>query len=505
VPEGADPEGGLASVADYVYNGFSAIESLSLRDQPVTRQLPSMSSMLASQRGTRKLPTIGGKGFALAVLFSMNLLNYIDRYTFFAVAPQIQQDLHISYSLLGWLFTSFMIVYTPASPLMGWLGDRYHRRGLLCFGVGLWSLATVGTAFASRFGEMFLWRALLGVGEASFGVIAPTLLADLFPAQERGRVMGIYYLALPLGGGLGYIIGGSVGEHYGWRAAFWVVGLPGLVAALAALVIHDPGRGASDGTRAGKADPPRLRDYLDLFSTPTFMLNTLGMAAVTFATGGYAAWGSFFYQTVRGMGAKEAGRWIGGLTVLAGLLGISLGTWLADFLLRYTRRAYLLMAGVVVFIAIPLGTAAILDPERRSSFAFLFAAMVLLAAVLGPCNAVTANVVPANRRAAGYATSIFLLHLLGDISSPNLIGAVSDWFGKPSVAQSWLGHLAASLGAVPVRRGNLTLGMLTVAPVLAIGCLFFLIGSRHLQNDQERARKFSGGGAPPIGIDPDLD
>jgi MFS family permease len=440
----------------------------------------------------------------------MNLLNYVDRYTFFAVGPQIQHDLHISYSRLGWLFSSFMIVYTMASPVMGWLGDRYDRRGLLCFGVGLWSLATVGTAFASTFREMFFWRALLGVGEASYGVIAPTLLADLFPARERGRVMGIYYLALPLGGGLGYIIGGSVGERYGWPAAFWVVGLPGLVAAVAALVIHDPGRGASDGTHAGKADRPRLRDCLDLFRTPTFVLNTLGMAAVTFATGGYAAWGSTFYQTVRGMGAKQAGRWIGGLTVAAGLLGISLGTWLADYLMRYTRRAYLLMASAVVLIAIPLGTAAILDPDRKSSFAFLFGAMVLLASVLGPCNAVTANVVPANRRAAGYAASIFLLHLLGDISSPNLIGAVSDRFGKPSVAHSWLGRLAASLGAVPMKRGNLTLGMLTVAPVLVLGCLFFLIGSRHLPDDQERARKASGGGtrptsgAPELG-DPDLD
>src|SRR5689334_13406931 len=106
-----------------------------------------MSSTLASERGTRIIPTIGGSRFALVVLFSMNLLNYVDRYTFFAVGPQIQHDLHISYSRLGWLFSSFMIVYTMASPVMGWLGDRYDRRGLLCFGVALWSLATVGTAF----------------------------------------------------------------------------------------------------------------------------------------------------------------------------------------------------------------------------------------------------------------------------------------------------------------------------------------------------------------------
>jgi MFS family permease len=463
-------------------------------DDPVIMQPPSSSSTLDSERKTGLFPTVGSRGFALALLFSMNLLNYVDRYTFFAVGTQIQRDLHINDYRLGLLYSSFMIVYTMVSPFVGWLGDRYDRRALLSFGVGLWSVATVGTAFARSFPEMFFWRALLGVGEASYGVIAPALLADLFLPRDRGRVMGLYYLALPLGGALGYGIGGAVGERYGWPAAFWVVGLPGLLAALGGLLIEDPGRGASEGTHAGKADRPRFREYLELFKTPTFVLNTAGMAAVTFATGGYAAWGSTFYQTVRGMTPKQAGLWIGGLTAGAGLLGITLGTWAADYLLRFTRRAYLLMASVAVLLAIPLGTCAILDPERKSSLILLFGAMVLLASVLGPCNAVTANVAPANRRAAGYALSIFLLHLLGDISSPILIGAISDRFGKPSVARSWLGEFFALLGAVPVRRRNLTVGMLAVIPVLALGCLFFLIGSRHLAKDQERAR-LSGAGA----------
>ena len=155
---------------------------------------------------------------------------------------------------------------------------------------------------------MFFWRALLGVGEASYGVIAPALIADLFPPEKRGRAMGVYYLALPLGGRSAMRIGGWVGQDWGWPTAFFVVGLPGLLAALAGLVIIDPGRGASEGkSYAGKADRPRLSEYLELFKTPTFVFNTAGMAAVTFATGAYAAWGSTFYQTVRGMSMKEAG------------------------------------------------------------------------------------------------------------------------------------------------------------------------------------------------------
>jgi MFS family permease len=454
---------------------------------------PISGPALASERRVGFFPTVGGKWFALAVLFSMNLLNYVDRYAFFAVGPQVQEHLRISNLRLGVLNSAFMIVYTLVLPVVGWMGDRYDRRRLLAFGVGLWSVATVGTAFAQTFHEMFFWRGLLGVGEASYGVIAPALLADLFPARQRGRVMGLYQLALVVGGALGYGIGGSVAYHWGWRATFWVVGLPGLLAAASALIIHDPGRGASDGKLAGMADRPRLREYLELFKTPTFLLNTAGMAGVTFATGGFAAWGSSFYQRVRGLNAEQAGVWIGGLTAAAGLLGIALGTFVADWLLRFTRRAYLLMASVVVLLAVPFGMLGILDPDPWSSLGCLAVAMVLLSMVLGPCNAVTANVVPANRRATGYAAHIFLIHLLGDISSPILIAALADRFGKPAVVQSWLGRMVWALGGGPVRMpdghmSNLVVGMLAVIPVMALGSFFFLIGSRHLELDQQRAQ-----------------
>jgi MFS family permease len=459
----------------------------------------STESAATAPAPTHKPPAISGQYFALAVLFSMNLLNYVDRYSFFAVGKHIQDDLAIHDDFrFGVLSASFMIVYTIVSPLMGWFGDRYNRRYLLAFGVGLWSVATVGTAFSQGFYQMFFWRALLGVGEATYGVIAPPLLSDLFPPKYRGRVMGLYFLALPLGGALGYMIGGYVGDHWGWRATFWVVGLPGLLAAVGGLLLRDPGRGASEGVKhAGKADRPRFRDYRALLVNRTFLYNTAGMAAVTFATGAYAAWGSTFYQTVRQLTATEAGKWIGGLTAAAGLLGILLGTSVAEVLLRFTRRAYLLMASVAVMLAIPFGTLGILEPHWTTSLRLLFVAMVLMASVLGPCNTVTANVVRPNQRAAGYALSIFLIHVFGDISSPILIGYLSDLFGKPAVAHSAVGQLFAAMGAVPVGSKNLTAGMLSVVPVLALGCLFFLFGSRHLAEDQDRARQ--AGGGDPLG------
>ncbi|MHC5541124.1 MFS transporter, partial [Singulisphaera rosea] len=166
-------------------------------------QSPTSGPAVASARGAGKMPSAATSAFALAVLFSMNLLNYIDRYSFYAVATQVKATLVIKDVRYGILSSAFMIAYTIVSPVMGWLGDRYSRRIMLAFGVGLWSLATVGTAFSNSFNEMFFWRALLGVGEATYGVIAPALLADLFSPKARGRAMGVYYLALPLGGALG--------------------------------------------------------------------------------------------------------------------------------------------------------------------------------------------------------------------------------------------------------------------------------------------------------------
>src|SRR3954471_7506959 len=227
---------------------------------------PSPAAAAAEGHDRPSTQIARGATFALAVLFSMNLLNYIDRYVFAAVGPGIMGTLRISKGEFGFLGSSFMIVYTIVSPFVGVLGDRLDRRKILAFGVGLWSVATVGTAYATTFNQMFLARAFLGVGEASYGVVAPTLLADFFDARRRGRVMGIFYLALPVGTAMGYGVGGLMEKLRGWPSAFLVVGPPGLLLALAGLMMRNPVRGASDGkVSLAKAAPPRASDYLQLF------------------------------------------------------------------------------------------------------------------------------------------------------------------------------------------------------------------------------------------------
>ena len=441
-----------------------------------------------------------GAYFALAVVFGMNLLNYVDRYVFASLGPALTsaapRGLGLSDVQFGKLGASFMIVYTIVSPLVGWLGDRYDRRRLMAFGVALWSLATVATAFARDYSHMFAARAVLGVGEASYGVVAPALLADLFARRSRGWVMGIYYLALPIGAALGFAVGGQVEKHYGWQAAFWVVGLPGLLVALLGLMIRDPGRGASEGEVAepAAAQSP-TSGYGRLLRTPSYLLNIGGMAAVTFTTGAFAHWAPIFYNRVRGLPSEVATLRIGVVMAAAGLLGIALATWVPDRLLRVTRRAYLIWAASAVLVAVPFGIFGLLAVDPGTSMGLMFVSMVALAAVLGPCNAVTANVVSAGHRAAGFALGIFLIHVFGDIASPYLIGMLSEVFGRPEVVGSTLGRALAAAGATPIGDKNLTAAMLLVIPVLLVGCVCFALGSRWLPADQERALAEGGADA----------
>ncbi len=448
-------------------------------------------------------PLAQGAMFALVILFSMNLLNYVDRYVFAGLVTPIINDLGFTKGRFGFLASAFIIVYTIVSPIVGILGDRYDRRKILAFGVALWSVATVGTAFARSFNQMFLARAILGIGEASYGVIAPTLLADFFDKKRRGRAMGVFYLALPVGTAIGYGVAGATEKFTGgWTTAFWVVGPPGLLLAWAGLKMREPGRGASDGGAKRASAPPRASDYLQLLKTPSYLLNTMGLAAVTFTTGAFGIWIVGYFEWVHGT-KPEHKVWLGLALALAGLAGVALGMWLPERLKRYTKRAYLLWAGLAVLLAVPLGTMGLLATDSLAwSLGLLIAASVLMASCLGPCNTVTANVVAGPKRSVGFALSIFLLHLFGDIPSPIVIGRVADQLGAAGAGATPLGGFFERLGAMPVSDGhamtNITAGMLLIVPVLLIGSLCFFLGAITLPRDQARAEAAGGGDSGPF-------
>jgi MFS transporter, Spinster family, sphingosine-1-phosphate transporter len=365
----------------------------------------------------------------LAVLTLINLFNYLDRWVVAAVAESIKRsELALSDAQLGSLMTGFLVVYTLTAPVFGRLGDTRSRRRLLAVGVAVWSAATAVAGFARSFASLFLARAAVGVGEAAYGTIAPSLLADYFPRERRGRAFAVFFAAIPIGSALGYVVGGLVEHLFGWRRAFFVAGIPGLVLALLALRLWDPPRGAADGAALPAPAPAGTAGaaFTALRRNRPYCLTVLGYAAYTFAIGGIAFWMPSFLERVRAVPQAQATVRFGAIVVVTGFLGTFLGGWLGDYLLRYTKQAYLWVSGVATLLAAPLTLVALLATAPGLYWSSVVAAEVLLFVSTGPINSVIINVVAPPIRATAMAVSIFTIHALGDVPSPLLVGALSD-------------------------------------------------------------------------------
>lgn len=418
--------------------------------------------------------------FALVLLFGVNFLNYIDRYVIAAVAQLIQAEFALKDAQIGVIGSMFMLAYMAVSPVTGVLGDRFPRRFLVAGGVVVWSAATVASGLATGYRQLLAARSLIGVGEAGFGAVAPTLISDLFPKEKRGRMLAYFYVAIPVGSALGYLLGGYVGSLYGWRSAFFVAGAPGIVLGLLALFMKEPARGAGDGVRqAERGFEPRAA--LALLRVPSFVYTTLGMSAMTFALGGMAYWFPTFFSRVKGLPLKEANDLFGGMTVVAGLVGTFLGGWLGDRLLRVTPRAYLLVSGVGMLLGVPATIVGLTADDRSVYLPAIFLAEVLVFLNTGPANAVLVNVALPEVRATAIACSIFVYHLLGDVPSPILIGKASDW------------------------TGSLETALLLTSVAMGVSGVFYLLGSRTLGEDtqkvldtvREREERADAAGPPP--------
>jgi MFS family permease len=398
-----------------------------------------------------------GAGYALAVLTFINLFNYLDRWILSAVLESIKRsELHFTDTQLGALATGFIIVYMVTSPVFGILGDRRRRPPLIALGVAVWSVATSLAGFARGFFSLFAARAIVGVGEAAYGTIAPALLADSFPLEKRGRVFAVFFAAIPVGSAAGYVVGGLIDQHFGWRAAFWFAGAPGVLLALLVAAVREVPRGQFDrpvageqgsgpaAANAGEGDGIRTpsRIYRDLLGNRQFILTCLGYAAWTFALGGLGVWTPAFLERVRGMPRHEATVTFGAIVLATGFTGTFLGGWLSDWLLRFTKQSYLWVCGIATLLAAPLTFVAFNHPAKNVYLTCMIVAEVLVFASTGPVNSAIVNLVPPAERASAVAMSIFLMHILGDVPSPPLIGYLSD---RSSLARAFLVVPAAVL------------------------------------------------------------
>lgn len=342
---------------------------------------------------------------------------------------------------LGTLMSGFLVVYMLAAPLFGRLGDRRSRPRPIAIGVLLWSLATGLSGLARNYAQLMAARALVGIGEAAYGTIAPSLLADYFPRRTRGRAFAVFNMAIPVGAALGYIVGGVMRQHFSWHAAFYVAGVPGILLALWILRLRDPPRGAQEETPSPRppiAAPDPVEEgaedqgggagsvYLRLLRQRPYVLTVLGYAAYTFALGGLAFWMPHFLETVRGIPAETASVGFGKIVVVTGLVGTFIGGWLGDYWLRYSRQAYLWMSGWITLIAVPAVWLALEAGAPAIFYPALIIAELLLFMSTGPINTAIVNLVRPTERASAVALSILAIHLLGDVLSPSLIGALSD-------------------------------------------------------------------------------
>lgn len=395
---------------------------------------------------------------SLVVLTGLNLLDYLDRQLLASVLPPLQAELGLRDEQAGTIATAFMLGYFLTSPIFGYLGDRLPRRWLIAAGVFVWSLGTLLSGHAHAYVMLIIFRVLVGFGEASFGTISPGWIADLFPPRRRNNAISWFYLATPVGSALGYILGGAIAAHHGWRAAFLFAGYPGLLLAFVLFLLREPARGATEtATDATAAVPvgwwtrfegpefPRAVRGLARFVGPycglgkfrSYVLLILGYIAQTFAMGGFAFWAPTFLVRIHHMELAAAGAFFGQALVVMGLIATLGGGYLATAWQRRTGTGYAWVLALSAVFAVPAAFAAFTLADLALAKIALAASMFLLFVCTGPLNTLVLETVPVRMRSTAVAASIFSIHMFGDLWSPKIVGLLSDRWGDLQRACLW--------------------------------------------------------------------
>ena len=399
----------------------------------------------------------------LALLTGLNLLNYIDRYVVAAVLKKIQEapevgGLGLSNFEGGLLATAFLAGYFVTSPIFGARADKGKRTGLIAFGVIVWSISTFATGLTHSFATMMIARVCVGVGEASYATLAPTIIDDITPPDQKSRTLAIFYLAIPVGSALGFVFGGAIEPVWGWRAAFFIAGGPGVVLALLCLLIKEPARKLRE-------DKASIADSIGTLSKiPLFRRAVLGYCAYTGAVSAFAYWApkylaerygaSGHYEMIGGilhvvvdkaamLSNSSASVIFGGVTVLGGALGTIIGGRWADAAAskvaivtetttwdsrdnKLAINAQLKVCAWGMIIAAPLTAIAFGMPTPLLFFICAFLAEIGLFLSTSPVSAIGLRSVPPELRASAMAAMIFAIHLFGDLWSPTVLGILSD-------------------------------------------------------------------------------
>ncbi len=439
--------------------------------------------------------------YALSVLTLMNFLNYIDRQALPAVAPAMQRELGLTDTEIGAMEAALLLSFTVLAPLFGRLGDRYSRTRLMAAAAIVWSFATGLTAWVDRwpvlppalqlhlpfFGLLALSsvalglcsvRALVGIGESSYSTITPTLIADYFPLKRRATALGVFQAAIPMGFALGYVLGAVLAHYFGWRLAFMLVGLPGLIVSIFVWKLREPKRGEHDPPPKKAASGARQswwRTTKQIFMTRDWLLSTAGYTALTFVLGAFATWATLMLARDKHMSETGAAVVLGVVSLVAGAAGTFGGGWIADRVVARRRNGYFLVCAVSSLLAVIPAVIALITHRPEFFLPAIFFAVVLLFINNAPFHAILVNSVPPAIRASAMALNIVVIHACGDVISRFGVGKLSDSLAAGNAGL--IAGLARVLGIDPAQE-HLTAALLVVPAGLLISALFFLWGAR---------------------------
>jgi MFS family permease len=368
-------------------------------------------------------------------MVGINFLNYMDRYVAAVASPLIQKEFSLSNADIGLLASAFLLVYAVAALPFGYWADRGVRRTVVGIGVTIWSVATLFTGFARNFGQLFLSRAVLGIGEASYYPAGTSLLSDYFPKDQRARVMSIWGVGSTIGIAVGFAGGGYIADKFGWRNAFFFAAVPGILFAVLAFGLREPLRGSVEerGPALRQTRDATLRTFLGLLRIPTLRATILAQTVLYFVLASNAFWLPTLLVRKFDMSVSQAGLFAGIVLVLGGLIGTLAGGWIADRLAKKNPAAYLQVgiAGFLigaVFIVISLVAPLNIGPIPIFVPAFLITVIALYLNA-GPFTAVAQNVVSPALRASGVTLLLFVAHVFGDSHSTFDVGYLADRFG----------------------------------------------------------------------------
>lgn len=413
------------------------------------------------------------------MLFAVNILNFYDRHVPGALVEPMSKEFHLNDSQIGLVGSAFIWLYALVGVPLGILADRWSRKRLLALGVAVWTALTASTGLATTFGFLVFSRFGVGLGEAACAPAATSWLGDLFPPAKRSRVLALFMMGVPIGGGLGYLIGGPVAQAYGWRRAMTTAALPALLLVPALLLLREPQRGASEPQRATFASA----SIWSVLSIPTLWWIILSGALLNFCAYAFATFIPAFLSRVHGFSLAHSGEATGVLYIAGGVSGGLLSGYVGDSIVHRRKDGRLLCAAFMALVTVPLACVGILQPKGSVLIATVFLGLMYacLSSYYGFVYSAIQDFIAPNQRASTMAIYFMAMYLLGASFGPYLTGRLSDFLAHRAAAATGAQGLTEAFRAIGLQQAML------VIPALSFALAFVLyMGSRTISADMDR-------------------